>query len=173
MNSKNIVVISLSIVIVGLMALTASRGGAYQGGQHSKVIENMTPQVQQNVQPQEPQTYASAIVEDKKDDKADEQNDELKALKDKAGSVGVVKISAEYRSRCAACHGVDGSGYQEGRKLMGPKLYGLSEETIYKDLMDFKDGRKENVVMKGLLINTTNEELKMFAKEIGAFSKNN
>lgn len=163
MNFKNIVVISLTLLVVALAVMTAMRGRAYQGGQHGKIIENIAvqkPQMQEISQPQ-----VQSVTAQKEDDK-----DELKAIKDKAGSNSELKVSAAYKGRCAACHGADGSGEQEGRKLMGPKLYGQSAEKIYKDLMDFKAGRKENVVMKGLLINTSEEELKQFADEIGKFA---
>jgi cytochrome c553 len=53
--------------------------------------------------------------------------------------------------------------------MMGPKLFGQSEEEIYKKISDFKLGRKENVVMKGLLIPMSDDDLKSFAKEIGEF----
>jgi cytochrome c553 len=53
--------------------------------------------------------------------------------------------------------------------MMGPKLFGQSEEVILKDLRDFKAGRKENVVMKGLLISLNDDDLKELAKEIGEF----
>ncbi len=165
MNFKNILVISLTLLVVALAVMTAMRGRAYQGGQHGKIIENIavqkpTGQMQEIAQPQ-----VQSLAAQKEDEK-----DELKSIKDKAGSNSELKVSTAYKGRCAACHGADGSGEQEGRKLMGPKLYGQSAEKIYKDLMDFKAGRKENVVMKGLLINTSEEELKQFADEIGAFA---
>ncbi|MFA6760376.1 MAG: c-type cytochrome [Sulfuricurvum sp.] len=166
MSTKNIVVAGISLVVVALMALTASRGGAYQGGEHHKVIGNLVSQVQESSD--EGKTYGSATLT--QGTSSDEHDEELDALKKKASNIGAVKISAEYRSRCAACHGIDGSGEQDGRVLMGPALYGQSSEKIYKDLIDFKDGRKENVVMKGLLINTSTEELRRFADEIGAFA---
>ena len=37
------------------------------------------------------------------------------------------------------------------------------------NLVDFKAGRKENLIMKGLLINLEDEDLKNFAKEIAGF----
>lgn len=153
---KNIIVAVLTLVIIALMALTASKGGAYHGGEHGKVIEDIekTP-----VAKQEPTK--------------DKEQDELTALRNKAGSIGTVEVSKAYKSKCAACHGADGSGMQDGRKLMGPKLYGQSADKIYKDLIDFKAGRKENVIMKGLLINTDEEELRKFANEIGSFSSQN
>lgn len=161
---KNVIVGILTLLVVGLMAYTASQGRAYHGGEHSRVIEdigadkNMPAQtnVQQKAQPQE------------KSDR-EKEDEQLKAIKDKAGNVGEIKVSTEYKSKCAACHGANGSGEQDGRKLMGPKLYGQSAEKLYKDLVDFKAGRKENIIMKGLLINTTEEELRKYADEIGAF----
>jgi len=53
--------------------------------------------------------------------------------------------------------------------MMGPKLFGQSSEKIFKDLLEFKSGRKENVVMKGLLIPLNEEDLRAFADEIGEF----
>jgi cytochrome c553 len=58
---------------------------------------------------------------------------------------------------------------QNGKKLMGPKLFGQSAEKLYKDLVDFKSGRKENMIMKGLLIKLSEEDLKTLADEIGEF----
>ena len=53
--------------------------------------------------------------------------------------------------------------------MMGPKLFGQSEATIYKDLVDFKAGRKENIIMKGLLMSLDEPDFKELAKEIGEF----
>lgn len=158
---KNIVVGILTIVVFAIMAWTASKGRAYHGGEHSKVIEDIGTRKTDVAQP------ASAAPQDKSD--REKEQEQLDALKEKAGNVGQIKVSAEYKSKCAACHGVNGSGVQDGRKLMGPKLYGQSAEKIYKDLIEFKAGRKENVIMKGLLINISEEELKKYADEIGAF----
>ncbi len=163
MQTKNIVVGALSLAVVLLMGYTAMQGGAYQGGSNVKVISDIgsNNKVQQHIP--EPQTQEPQ-AQDNKEDK------ELQALKDKAGNIGKIKISAAYRSKCAACHGVDGSGMQDGKKLIGPKLFGQDSATIYEKLADFKAGRKDNVVMKGLLINTSEEELKAFADEIGGFA---
>jgi len=150
---KNIIVAVLTVVIIALMALTASKGGAFHGGELGKVIKDIdkTPVA-------------------KKEPTKDQEQEELTALRNKAGSIGTIEVSKAYKSKCAACHGADGSGMQNGRKLMGPKLYGQSADKLYKDLIDFKAGRKENVIMKGLLINTNEEELRKFADEIGSFS---
>jgi len=156
---KNIVVAVLTLVIIALMVYTASKGGAYHGGELGKVIEDIQ-------KPEPVQTKQEPVQVDREK----EDQEKLKALRDKAGSIGEVKVSKAYKSKCSACHGADGSGEQNGRKLMGPKLYGQSADKIYKDLVDFKAGRKENVIMKGLLIHLNESELREFADEIGAFS---
>lgn len=159
---KNIIVAILTLIIVSLMAITASKGGAYHGGELGKVIKDIKsiePTVQEVTSPQGTQEQA---------DKEDKEK--LQALRDKAGSIGSVKVSKNYKRACASCHGADGSGMQNGRKLMGPKLYGQSAEKLYKDLVDFKAGRKENLIMKGLLRNFNEKQLKEFADEIGGFA---
>jgi len=88
---------------------------------------------------------------------------------DKAGNAGAFKVSNEYKSKCSSCHGANGSGFQNGKPMMGPKIFGQTEEELYKSLSDFKAGRKENMVMKGLLIHLEDEDLRRFAKEIGEF----
>ncbi|MDD3475900.1 MAG: c-type cytochrome [Sulfurimonas sp.] len=162
---KNIIVATLTLFIIGLMAYTASIGRAYHGGEYSRVIDDIGSNENTQMQRATPEV---APLEEKSDEEKD--SEQLQALKDKAGSVGDVKVSVAYKSKCSACHGANGSGEQDGRKLMGPKLYGQDADKLYKDLIDFKAGRKENIIMKGLLINTTEEELRSYADEIGAFS---
>ena len=154
---KNIIVGLLVLLLVGIAGWVASNGGAYNGGQHGKVIADMGDR-----------SNASATKVEEKDDRKKE-NDNLSALRDKAGNAGAFKVSNAYKSKCASCHGVNGSGFQNGKPMMGPKLFGQSAEKIYKDLVEFKSGRKENVVMKGLLIPLSEEDLKVFADEIGEF----
>ncbi|UCN00103.1 c-type cytochrome [Sulfurimonas sp. SWIR-19] len=155
---KNITVGILTLVIFGLMAWTAMNGGAYNGGEHGKIIADIG-------------SRTAAVQESQPQEKSDreKENEALSALREKAGNVAGFKVSDAYKSKCASCHGVDGSGMQYGKKLMGPKLFGQSAETIYKKLEDFKSGRKENLVMKGLLIHMTQEDLRRFANEIGEF----
>ena len=52
---------------------------------------------------------------------------------------------------------------------MGPKLFGQSADIIYKKLDDFKAGRVENMIMKGLLIKLNKDDLRRLANEIGEF----
>ena len=155
---KNIVVGLLTLGVVGLMVITFMGGPAYHGGEHGKIIEDFGDTM----------TAAKTVVIEEKDDRQKE-DDKLNALRDKAGSAGAFQVSNEYKSKCASCHGVNGSGIQNGKPMMGPKIFGQSAEKLYKDLVEFKSGRKENVVMKGLLIPLSEEDLKRLADEIGEF----
>jgi cytochrome c553 len=155
---KHIVVGVLTFVIFGLMALTFMGGHAYHGGEAGHVIPNMGKQTA---------NLASAQIADK-DDRIKEM-EQIKSLQDKAGNAGAFDVSQAYKSKCSSCHGVNGSGVQNGRKLMGPKLFGQSADEIFTKLVDFKAGRKENMIMKGLLIKLSEEDLRTLADEIGEF----
>ena len=150
---KNIIVGALTLLVVGLMVMSAMRGRAYHGGEAGTVIEDIGGRTAQSSQAAAPAS---------KDDRAIEE-DKLKALKDKAGNVGGFKVSHDYKSKCASCHGLNGEG------IIGPKLIGLKSDVVYQQLLDYKAGRKENMVMKGLLLNLDEAQLKMFADEIGEF----
>ena len=154
---KNVIVGILTLIIFGLMAWTAMNGGAYNGGEHGKVIADIGNRT----------AAKTAVIEEKSD--REKETEELNALREKAGNIGGFKVSDAYKSKCASCHGVDGSGTQYGKKLMVPKLFGQSAEVLYKKLDDFKSGRKENMVMKGLLLHMSKDDLRKFANEIGEF----
>ena len=152
---KKIVALISTTIILALMFYTFSKGPAYQGGKAGHVIEDLkTLEQKAKIEP----------IKEK-----DVGAEKLKALRDKAGNTSSFEVSDAYKRKCASCHGVDGSGTQNGKKLMGPALIGQSEEKLFKDLIDFKAGRKENLIMKGLLMNLSQEELKGFAKEISEF----
>jgi len=151
---KNIIAAIATLLVLSLAFLTFSKGGAYHGGEHGKVIKDFEN---------------TKTTSKKKDLQKDQGADELSALRDKAGNAGSFKVSLKYKSKCASCHGSNGSGFQNGRAMMGSKLFGQSEEEILKSLIDFQDGRKENIVMRGLLISLDRDALEEFAKEIGEF----
>ncbi|MDA3907842.1 MAG: c-type cytochrome [Sulfurimonas sp.] len=159
---KNIIVGVLTFLIVGLMIITAMDDPVYHGGEHAKVIKDFGTGDGKN------KNITAAAAPKEKSDR-DKENEALSALRDKAGNAGAFKVSNEYKSKCSSCHGVNGSGFQNGRAMMGPKLFGQSEEKLYKDLSDFKADRRENMIMKGLLLKLDDEDLKRFAKEIGEF----
>jgi len=154
---KNAIVAVLVLLILAVGGWVASKGGAYNGGEHGKVIANIGNR-----------TNTESVPAQEKDDRQKE-DDKLHALRDKAGNAGAFEVSQAYKSKCASCHGVNGSGFQNGKPMMGPKLFGQTSEEIFKKLVDFKAGRKENVVMKGLLMHLEEADLQNFANEIGEF----
>jgi cytochrome c553 len=154
---KNAIVGILVLLILGVAGWVASNGGAYNGGEHGKVIANIGNK-----------GNAKTVGTEDKNDRQKE-NDELNALRDKAGNAGAFEVSQAYKSKCASCHGVNGSGFQNGKPMMGPKLFGQSADEIFHKLVEFKSGRKENVVMKGLLMHLEEADLRIFADEIGSF----
>jgi len=155
---KNTIVGVLVLLVLGVAGWVASNGGAYNGGEHGKVIANIGNK-----------GNAKTVATEEKDDRQKE-DDKLNALRDKAGNAGAFEVSQAYKSKCASCHGVNGSGFQNGKPMMGPKLFGQSADEIFHKLVEFKSGRKENVVMKGLLMHLEEADLRTFADEIGEFS---
>ncbi len=154
---KKIIAIISTIIILFLMVYTFLVGRAFQGGEAGNIIQDMK------------YINNSDYTNQEQKKEKDEDQEKLNALRNKAGNASMFEVSNEYKSKCSSCHGVDGSGEQNGKKLMGPKLIGQEEAVLYKDLVDFKSGRKENLIMKGLLINLEDEDLKNFAKEIAGF----
>ena len=155
---RNIVVGILTLVIFGLMGLTFMKGRAYHGGEAGHIIKDFGDKMS---------NAGTTKMEEKSD--RDKEDDKLNALREKAGNAGAFDVSQAYKSKCSSCHGVNGSGMQNGKKLMGPKLFGQEADTIFKKLVDFKSGRKENMIMKGLLIKLNEDDLRTFADEIGEF----
>lgn len=152
---KNSIVGLFTLIIVSTIVYVASNGSAYHGGHQAKGIGSFDNVEQQKQKIEQPKA---------KDDRQIEQ-EKLKALRDKAGNVGAFKVSEKYKSRCASCHGVNGAG------IMGPKLVGLSEDKVFQSLVDFKSGRLENTVMRGLLLNMNEDDFRQLAKEISLFSQ--
>jgi len=155
---RNIIAGLSTLIVLALMVLTISKGGAYHGGEHGKVIEDIGNK-----------TAKATVATPKEKSDRDKEMDALNALRQKAGNVGAFKVSDKYKSKCSSCHGVNGTGFQNGKKMMGPKLFGQTAEVIFKDLVDFKAGRKENVIMKGLLMSLNKDDLRELADEIGEF----
>ncbi len=97
-KGKRIVAIISTIIVIGLMIFTLSKGRAFQGGEAGNIIEDM-----KNLE----NKVSVNVIKEK-----DIEGDKLKALRDKAGNTGSFEVSNAYKSKCASCHGVDGSGMQ-------------------------------------------------------------
>lgn len=85
---------------------------------------------------------------------------------DKVAKVAV-KSTAEPENRqqvaqnvCAACHGADGNSTIS----LNPKLAGQHPEYLLKQLTNFKEGKRANTVMAGMVANLSKEDMQGLAK---------
>ena len=60
---------------------------------------------------------------------------------------------------CAACHGADGNS----TNAMWPSLAGQHSSYIYKQLTDFKEGRREDPSMSGMVANLSDQDMQDLA----------
>ncbi len=75
------------------------------------------------------------------------------------------KLSKDFLIYCSACH----DDYANG--VIGPSLLDKSGEYIYKQLQEFKSGKRKNVLMVQLVRRLSDEQLKSLANEIATFNK--
>ncbi len=75
------------------------------------------------------------------------------------------KLSLNFIVKCSACH----DDYANG--IIGPPLLGKSEARIYEMINAYKHKTKVNVLMKELVQNMPEDEIKALAKEIVEFNK--
>lgn len=75
------------------------------------------------------------------------------------------KLSKDFLIYCSACH----DDYANG--VIGPSLLGKDGAYIYKQLQDFKSGKRKNVLMVQLVRRLSDAQLKKLADEIAAFNK--
>lgn len=74
------------------------------------------------------------------------------------------KAEAIVNQVCAGCHGVDGNSVAPAN----PKLAGLNEEYILKQLTNFKSGERKSAVMAGMVANLTPDDMKNLAAYFSA-----
>ena len=79
-------------------------------------------------------------------------------------SLMVNKLSHDFIVHCSACHDDYGNG------IIGPSLLGKDGNFIYGRLMDFKSGKRKNILMKGLVSQMDDKRLKAIANEIADFN---
>ena len=75
------------------------------------------------------------------------------------------KLSKDFLIYCSACH----DDYANG--IIGPSLLGKSGDYIYKQLQEFKSGKRKNVLMVQLVRMLSDEKLKALADEVAEFNK--
>jgi cytochrome c553 len=59
---------------------------------------------------------------------------------------------------CAGCHGANGQGVAPN-----PRLAGLKEDKLIKDLKDYKSGKRDNAVMKAITNSLSDQDIENLA----------
>jgi len=75
------------------------------------------------------------------------------------------KLSKDFLIYCSACH----DDYANG--IIGPSLLDKSGDYIYKQLQDFKNGKRKNVLMVQLVKRLSDEKLKALSNEIAKINE--
>lgn len=76
-----------------------------------------------------------------------------------AASAAEIEAGKAKSAVCAACHGVDGNSANP----IWPSLAGQHASYTYKQLMDFKEGRRVNASMTGMVALLTEDDMKNLA----------
>ena len=85
---------------------------------------------------------------------------EMSAENTKATEVAPASSAeATVKGVCAACHGADGNS----AIALNPKLAGQHPEYLLKQLINFKEGKRANAVMAGMVANLTPDDMKALA----------
>ncbi len=143
MKAKNIVGLIIAIVIIALFFMLISQ----EGSKKPVVVDE--PKV-------EKQEVGKPVLS--------EEDRVLEDLKKQAGAKIDREVSIYYITHCSSCHGKSGEGTR-----VAPSINGKSYDYIMAKLDDYKNDRVVNSLMKGLLTNTSNEDLEKLAQEISNF----
>jgi cytochrome c553 len=67
---------------------------------------------------------------------------------------------------CAACHGANGQGVPPN-----PALLGKSEDELVQAMKDYKSGKRNNAVMKGLTVGLSDQDMANLAAYYASLKK--
>ncbi len=74
-------------------------------------------------------------------------------------AAGDAEAGKQKSAVCAACHGVDGNSSNPE----WPKLAGQNHKYLYKQLVDYKENRRENALMAGQVAALTDQDMQDLA----------
>ena len=87
----------------------------------------------------------------------------------KAAKPDLAKGAASYAGVCAACHGADGNSGAPAN----PKLAQQHPDYIYKQLQEFKSGKRANAIMSGMVAALSEDDMKNIAAWVGSKKSQN
>ena len=76
----------------------------------------------------------------------------------------VKKLSKNFLLKCSPCH----NDYANG--LIGPSLLSSNRDTIYTNMMKYKNGEKKNALMTEIIAQIDDKEIKALSSEIADFN---
>lgn len=76
-----------------------------------------------------------------------------------SGQSGIGKVESFVAESCAGCHGQDGNSVVPGF----PKLAGQQKVYLLREMMDYKEGRRQSDVMVPVLANLSEEDVSKLA----------
>ena len=153
MKIGKIITIILAVLICGIMVFMLSQTPPKK----EKTEASVQPKVEQNISKEQSKSSEEFASED-----------ELKKVKELSLSVAKAQnegVSKQYLTSCAPCHCANGKG------VVAPDITHLSKEDLLKKLADYKAGKVQNTLMKGLLTNVSDSDLNSLADEISKFKK--
>ena len=79
-----------------------------------------------------------------------------------------VTAGAQKSASCSVCHGIDGNSPSG----VYPNLAGQSPQYLYKQIKDFKEGRRPNAIMSSMIASLTDEDMHDLADFFSSQSPN-
>jgi cytochrome c553 len=77
-------------------------------------------------------------------------------LKEKTNNIqGNIDAGRSKSASCAACHGPDGNS----RIALYPRLAGQYEDYLYQSLQDYKTGKRNNPIMRGMSTSLSDQDI--------------
>ena len=73
-------------------------------------------------------------------------------------AAGDVQAGKAKTAACAACHGANGQGVAPN-----PALAGKKEDQLIQDMKDYKSGKRDNAVMKGMVSALSDQDIENVA----------
>jgi cytochrome c553 len=83
----------------------------------------------------------------------------LAALLGSAQAAGDPVAGKEKSAMCQACHGPEGLGAVKGMQPVPPRIAGQYEDYLVKVLRDYKSGKRQNPIMKGMVAGLSDQDI--------------
>ncbi len=75
------------------------------------------------------------------------------------------RLSKEFIVKCSACHDDYGNG------VIGPSLLTKTSDEVYDMIIKYRTDKKENILMRELVLKMTDEEIRFIADDIAKFNE--